>query len=80
MIPPDDLAQLLEQRRDALEALPGVIGTAVGAGGEGGDEPAIHLYVTPRSDAAHVRDAAGRLLEGAPVEVIEMEQPQAQTD
>ncbi len=80
MIPPDDLAQLLEQRRVALEALPGVIGTAVGAGPAGGEEPAIHLYVTPQSDAAHVRLEAGRLLEGAPVEVIEMEQPQAQTD
>jgi hypothetical protein len=80
MTPPDDLAQLLEQRRIELEALPGVIGTAVGAAAAGGDEPAIHVYVTPQSDAARVRDEAGRVLEGAPVEVIEMEQPQAQTD
>lgn len=80
MTPPDDLAQLLEQRRGALEALPGVIGTAVGAGLADSEATAIHLYVTPHSDAGRVRDEAGRLLEGAPVEVIEMEQPQAQTD
>lgn len=75
----DVLAQLLEQRRAALEALPGVVGTAVGAGAES-DEPAIHVYVTPQTDADSVRGDAGRLLEGAPVEVIEMEPPQAQTD
>ena len=80
MTPPDDLAQLLEQRRVELEALPGVIGTAVGAGLADGAETAIHLYVTPRSDTARVRAEAGRVLAGAPVEVIEMEQPQAQTD
>jgi hypothetical protein len=71
----DVLAQLLEQQRVALEALPGVIGTAVG-----GEEPAIHVYVTPQADAERVRGEAGRLLEGAPVEVIAMEPPQAQTD
>jgi hypothetical protein len=75
----DVLAQLLEQRRAALEALPGVVGTAIGAGA-GGEEPAIHLYVAPQADADRVRGEAGRLLEGAPVEVIEMEPPQAQTD
>jgi hypothetical protein len=77
---PDPLAELLEQRRVALEALPGVIGTALGAGGAGRDAPAIHLYVTRQADAGRVRSEADRLLEGAPVEVIEMEQPQAQTD
>jgi hypothetical protein len=75
----DVLAQLLEQRRVAVEALPGVVGTAVGAGAES-DEPAIHLYVTPQADADRVRSEAARLLEGAPVEVIAMEPPQAQTD
>lgn len=74
---PDPLAELLEQRRVALEALPGVIGTALGAGR---DAPAIHLYVTRQADAGRVRSEADRLLEGAPVEVIEIEQPQAQTD
>jgi hypothetical protein len=75
----DVLAQLLEQRRVALEALPGVVGTAVGAGAESG-EPAIHLYVVPQTDTDRVRSEAARLLEDAPVEVIEMEPPQAQTD
>jgi hypothetical protein len=78
---PHVLAELLEQRRVVLEALPGVIGTAVGAsaGGAGSDE-AIHLYVTRDVDAGHVRSEANRLLEGAPVELIEMEMPQAQPD
>jgi hypothetical protein len=75
----DVLAHLLEQRRAVLEALPGVVGTAVGAGA-GGDEPAIHLYVTAQADADRVRGEAGRLLEGAPVEVIEIERPEAQND
>jgi hypothetical protein len=78
---PDVLAELLEQRRVALEALPGVIGTAVGAGaGARGDEPAIHLYVMRDADAGRVRSEADRLLEGAPVELIEMEMPEAQPD
>jgi hypothetical protein len=77
---PEPLAELLEQRRVALEALPGVIGTAVGAGGAGSDTLAIHLYVTRQADADRVRSEADRLLEGAPVELIEMERPQAQTD
>jgi hypothetical protein len=74
----DVLAELLDQRRVALEALPGVIGTAVGAGGR--DEPAIHLYVTPDADARRVHSEADRLLEGAPVELIQMEMPEAQPD
>jgi hypothetical protein len=75
----DPLAELLEQRRAALEALPGVVGTAVGAGAQS-DAPAIHVYVTPETDAGRVRGDADRLLEGAPVEVIAMDQPQAQSD
>lgn len=77
----DLLAELLDQRRAALEALPGVIGTAVGAaGGARADQPAIHLYVTRDADAGRVRSEADRLLEGAPVELIEMEMPEAQAD
>jgi hypothetical protein len=79
MIPPA-LSDLLEQHRAALEALPGVIGTAVGLSADqpGGELPAIHVYVTPAADAARVRAEAERLLGDAPVEVIEMEMPEAQ--
>ena len=71
------LARLLDQRRAALQALPGVIGTAVGAGPDG---PAIHLYVTRHAPAERVRSEAARLLAGAPVELIEMQMPDAQPD
>ena len=68
------LARLLEQRRPALESLPGVVGTAVGAG------PAIHLYVTDQAHVDHVRSEAAKLLDGAPLEVVEMQMPDAQPD
>ena len=71
------LARLLEQRRAALESLPGVIGTAVGAGD---GEPAIHLYVTRTAPADEVRSEAAKLLDGAPLEVVEMQMPDAQPD
>jgi hypothetical protein len=76
------LAELLEQRRAALEALPGVVGTAVGAGvgGTGSDVEAIHLYVTREADAGRLCSEADRLLEGAPFALIEMEVPEAQSD
>lgn len=76
------LDELLEERRDAVEGLPGVIGTAVGAGfrGPGADASAIHVYVATGVDADRVRAQAERLLEAASVEVIEMEMPEAQPD
>ena len=76
------LAELLERRRPALEALPGVVGTAIGHGADtsAGERPAIHVYVTPGTDAGHVRAEAGRLLGDAPVELVEMDVPEAQPD
>lgn len=71
------LARLLEQRRAALEALPGVIGTALGAGGDG---PAIHVYVSRQVELARVRAEAERLLADAPIELIEIDRPEAQPD
>lgn len=67
------LAELLDRRRDALEALPGVIGTAVG-------ESAIHLYVTPDADAGRLRPEAERIVGGAPVELVQMHMPEAQPE
>jgi len=81
-MPARDLEKLLEQRRDAVESLSGVIGTAVGARlrGEGADALAVHVYVAPGVDTGAVRAEAERLLHGAPIEVIEMEMPTAQPD
>jgi hypothetical protein len=76
------LDELLQDRREAVEALPGVVGTAVGASlrGPGADGLAIHVYVSPGVDTDHVRAAAERLLDTSPVEVIETEMPEAQAD
>jgi hypothetical protein len=79
-MPARSLADILEERRDAVEALPGVIGTAVGASAKdaGAGESAIHVYVAPDAEAERVRAEAERLLEGAPVELLDMERPEAQ--
>lgn len=71
------LARLLEERRAALEALPGVIGTAVGAGADG---PAIHLYVSSEAEPGRVGEEAARLLPDAPIEVIGVDMPEGQSD
>jgi hypothetical protein len=73
------LVRLLEQRRPALEALPGVIGTAIGARDEAGSAEAIHVYVSRDVNPARVRSESERLL-GVPVEVIEIDMPAAQSD
>ena len=81
-MPSRGLSELLERRRQAVEALPDVIGTAVGTSsrGPGPDALAIHVYVAPGVDADRVHAEAERLVEGAPVEIIEMERPQAQSE
>jgi hypothetical protein len=81
-MPSRSLDELLEERRDAVEGLPGVIGTATGVSlrSPATDAPAIHVYVAPGVDANSVRAEAESLLEGASVEVIEMEPPEAQPD
>ena len=81
-MPSHGLDELLEERRDAVEGLPGVIGTATGASlrSPAADALVIHVYVAPGVDADRVRAEAERLLEGASVEVIEMEMPEAQPD
>lgn len=72
-MPTDDLHAVLEERRDAIERLPSVIGTAVGAS-------TVHVYVRPGTPGDPVRAQAERVLGGVPVEVIEMEPPEAQPD
>jgi len=79
---PPVLVELLEQRRSALEALSGVVGTAIGLSADDprGERPAIHIYVTRAADAGRVRSEVERLLGDAPVELIGMEMPEAQAD
>ena len=72
-MPTPDLAELLDQRRAALEALPGVVGTAVGA-------QAIHVYVSPAADQQRLRQDSQALLGAVPVELIAMTVPEAQSD
>jgi hypothetical protein len=76
---PPPLPELLEQHRADLEALPGVAGTAIGLSADQ-TTPAIHVYVTPGADAAAIRAEAQRRLVRAPVEIVEMEMPEAQPD
>jgi hypothetical protein len=76
---PPALPELLEQHRAELEALPGVTGTAIGLSADRAT-PAIHVYVTPGTDAAGIRAEAQRALEDAPMEIVEMEMPEAQPD
>ena len=76
---PPALPELLEQHRAELEAQPGVAGTAIGLSADQ-TTPAIHVYVTPGTDAAGIRAEAERLLADAPVEIVEMEMPEAQPD
>lgn len=82
MVPARGLDELLEEHRDAVEGLAGVIGTATGLSlrSPATDASAIHVYVAPGADADRVRAEAESLLEGASVEVIEMEPPEAQPD
>ncbi len=72
-MPAPDLSELLERRRAALEALPGVVGTAVA-------EDSIHVYITPAADRQRLEQDAQGLLGGAPVELIAMTAPEAHSD
>ncbi|HMI28518.1 MAG TPA: hypothetical protein VK490_02355 [Gaiellaceae bacterium] len=67
----DSLARLsdaLERRRDELQALPGVVGTGVGAATNG--ELAVQVFVRSETDAPGVERRAAELLEQVPLEVI----------
>lgn len=71
-----DLAEILERHADELQALPGIVGYAIGAGSSG--EPAIHVYVDSEEASERSGPAARELLAPAPVEVIGMSPPKAE--
>jgi hypothetical protein len=76
MIAGMSLVEVLERRGDELQALPGVVGYAIGADSSG--EPAIHVYVESEAAAEQSAASAQALLAPAPVEVITMSPPEAE--
>lgn len=76
MIAGMSLADVLKRHGDEIQALPGVVGYAIGAGSSG--EPAIHVYVESEAAAEQSGSGARALLAPAPVEVITMSTPEAE--
>jgi hypothetical protein len=76
MIAGMSLVEVLERRGDELQALPGVVGYAIGVASSG--EPAIHVYVESEAAAERSTARARALLAPAPVEVITMSPPEAE--
>ena len=76
MIAGMSLVEVLERHRDELQALPGVVGYAIGADSSG--EPVIHVYVESEATAEQSGARARALLAPAPVEVITMSPPEAE--
>jgi hypothetical protein len=72
-----ELGRVLEEHREALFGVPGVVGTGVGArAGEGG--PVIHVYVAGAGDVQRAGTAVRRILAGHEVEVLVAGVPEAQ--
>ncbi|MCP4327463.1 MAG: hypothetical protein GY791_03390 [Alphaproteobacteria bacterium] len=69
------LAKILDEHRDALMAIDGVIGIGLGLFA---DEPVIQIFVSPSSDREVIRQGVDTLVAGAPVELISMTTPSAQ--
>ena len=72
----DEVAQTLEARREALAALPGVVGTALGMGRDG--TATIRIYVLRDDVVAEVDHLARGLLPGTPIEVLVTGRPTEQ--
>lgn len=70
-----DLAAVLERHRDALMAIPGVVGVAVG---RRDDTPVIQVFVLPAADQGLARRRAAELLADTPMDLVPMQQPEAQ--
>lgn len=71
----EELGALLDRHGEALFAIPGVTGAAIGAATDGG--VAIHVYVSAEIPVAAGAEAR-RLLAPAPVEVIPASLPRAE--
>lgn len=67
-------AAVLDRHRDALMAIPGVVGVALGQSGSG---PVIQLFVSPSADQGFVRRQAIALVADAPLSVVSMHTPTA---
>jgi hypothetical protein len=73
-----DLRAALERHREQLDELPGVVGSGVGLlGGQPDGEVVIRVFVDSVERVDAVREAAKRLLEGLPVEVVATGTPEA---
>lgn len=70
-----DLAAVLERHQDALMAIPGVLGVALGRGADG---PVIQVFVLPAAAQDMVRRRAAALLSDSPMELVPMHPPEAQ--
>jgi hypothetical protein len=76
------LSAALDEHRDELTRLPGVIGTGVGLSGARDREDAavvIQIFVSPSTPREVVEQQAARILgRESPIEVVQMPLPQAQ--
>ena len=72
-----DLGAALGRAQDALLALPGVVGTAIGKR-TAGSGLAVHVYVDRPGDVEPVSEQAQLLLAGAPFEVRVTGRPSAE--
>lgn len=76
MIAAMSLEEILERQGGEIQAVPGVVGYAIGADTSGA--PAIHVYVESEAAAEEAGAKARTLLAPAPVEVITMSPPEAE--
>jgi hypothetical protein len=73
-----DLREALERHREQLDELPGVVGSGIGLrGGQPDGEVVIRVFVDSSERVDTVREAAERLMEGLPVEVLATGTPEA---
>jgi hypothetical protein len=75
-----ELATLLERRGERITGIRGVVGTGIGeAAGEPG-QPCIRVYVEPGTDRDEIRKKVRDVTGDQPIDVVEMEIPEAQGD
>lgn len=72
-----ELTAVLEQHREALMAIEGVVGVGLGETGTG---PTIQLFVSPTVNQELVRRRAVALVADAPLSLVSMSTPTALND
>jgi len=75
-MPPIDPAEALRLHEAEILDIPGVVGTGIGAGPDGG--PVLHVYVLTPEVVEAVRERVVALLPDQPFELIVMGLPEAQ--